>query len=62
MEVVDKDLVKKAKRRIKRQMKTGKHQARVEKMLDGRWAYKAKHHARILIFKSDKLGRLKLQN
>ncbi|HEY1249193.1 MAG TPA: hypothetical protein VGE97_09410 [Nitrososphaera sp.] len=54
------DVVAKAKRRIKRFLATGEHQARVH---ETQWPnileYKVKHHSASLMFKADKLGRLR---
>jgi hypothetical protein len=50
---------KKAKRRIRRFIKTGKHQARVHQVNENTYEYKEKHHAKSLFFKRDKIGRLR---
>jgi hypothetical protein len=54
--------VLKAKRRIKRFIKTGKPVARVRKIDENTFEYKVKHHVQSLIFKTDKLGRLRQIN
>ena len=51
---------KKAKRRIKRFIKTGKPQARVHQIDDRTFEYKVKHHSLSLMFRKDKLNRLRL--
>lgn len=56
----DKEVVEKAKRRIKRFNKTGEKQARVRKIDDRTFEYKIKHHVRSIFFKKDILGRLRL--
>jgi hypothetical protein len=50
-------LLEKARRRIKRLIKTGKKQARVSTK-DGHFLYTAQHHSNILGFKLDSIGRL----
>jgi hypothetical protein len=52
-------IVEKARRRIKRFIKTGEHQARVHQVDDKTYEYKEKHHVRSLFFKRDILGRLR---
>jgi hypothetical protein len=53
----------KAKRRIKRFIETGKHQARVHATNDENvFEYKLRHKAESLFFKKDKLNRLRQQN
>jgi hypothetical protein len=58
--MVTDETIAKAKRRIKRFVKTGEKQARVRPVSENRFAYHAKHHHTILLFKRDILGRLRL--
>lgn len=51
--------ITKAKRRIKRFIKTGKPVARVRKVDTNVYEYNLKHHLASLYFKSDILGRLR---
>lgn len=54
-------LISKAKRRIRRFIETGEHQARVYPTTDRRvFEYKVEHHVKSLFFKRTLLGRLKL--
>lgn len=56
-----KALVEKAKRRVKRFVKTGENQARVFKtQKENVFGYTVKHHSKIIYFRMDKLGRLTL--
>ena len=58
--VEDKALLAKARRRIKRFIKTGEPQARVRQWNDENvYEFKVRHHVRSLFFKKDKLGRLR---
>lgn len=49
----------KAKRRIKRFVKTGKHQARVHPVDDKTYEYKEKHGLTSIFFRRNKIGRLR---
>lgn len=49
----------KAKRRIRRFVKTGKPQARVRQVSEKLFEYKEKHHVTSLFFKRDIIGRLR---
>lgn len=53
---------KRAKRRIKRFIKTGKPQARVRHVEGKLYEYKVKHHITSLFYKADVLGRLRRVN
>lgn len=50
----------KAKRRIRRFIKTGKHQARTYQVGKNLFEYKTVHHVKSLFFKRDILGRIRL--
>jgi hypothetical protein len=53
------ELVAKARRRIKRFIKTGEKQARVLQISDNVFEYRVVHHVHSLFFKRDKIGRLR---
>jgi len=60
---MDKDLLAKAKRRVKRFLQTGEEQARVHKtVVKNVIEYRAGHYnnGESIMFKQDKLGRLQL--
>lgn len=52
------DIDKKARRRIRRFIKTGVHQARVHQIFENIFEYKEKHHVKSLFFKRAVDGRL----
>ena len=56
------EVVVKARRRIKRFIKTGEPQARVHVLAGEKenvYEYKVKHHVKSIFFKADKIGRLR---
>lgn len=58
--VAHKELLKKAKRRINRLIKTDTKQARVSSTDDVNvFEYKSKHHVSTLRFRKDRIGRLR---
>ena len=56
------EIDEKARRRIRRFLKTGVRQARVQQVDDDIFAYKEKHHVRTLFFKRGVDGRLWKRN
>lgn len=56
----DNELIKKARRRIKRFIKSGEKVARVQQLENGMFSYTVKHKQQYVQFKLDKLGRLRL--
>jgi len=51
----------KARRRIRRYIKTGQHQPRVYSTVDPKvFEYRVKHHVRSLFFRQKRFGRLKV--
>lgn len=56
----DKELIEKAKRRIKRQILTGVKQHRVNKVSDNRFTYRVKTGQELLRFGVDSLNRVRL--
>ena len=60
MDGINKDLVKKAKRRIKRAILTRESVARVRNLGDNLYEYVYKHKSGFIRFRADKLGRLRL--
>lgn len=53
------EIDKKARRRIRRFLRTGVHQARVHQVDEKTFEFKEVHHMRSLFFKRDVLGRLR---
>jgi len=60
--MINKDLIEKAKRRIKRSISTGEKVHRVRQISEKRYDYDVKHNFSddTLHFRADKLGRLAL--
>jgi hypothetical protein len=53
------EIEKKARRRIRRFIETGEHQARVHQISEKLFEYKVRHHFESLFFKRDLIGRLR---